>query len=244
MKRTTALLLAIVLATAFALPVSAFAKNGGGSHGRGNASHASGGKAAASAKTSPGRAKHQTAATSSVASDAAAQHPGKGAAKARRSATLAEKPTAHGRKAAAMATAAAAGIVVPTSEASSTEQPAAESGDASPATGSVDTSGSVGGGVGNAFKHITANLEKALAKVESGSMKQLPPGLVRVWLKFASWLGVDQGLLPGTPAPAPGSSDTSGSVTPTATPQPPAGPEPTSTVEPTGTVNASGTAGL
>jgi len=59
-----------------------------------------------------------------------------------------------------------------------------------------------------------------MAKVAAGTKKQIPPGLMKVWLKFAAWLGV-------TDAP-PWES---------VTPEEPTGTvEPTMTVEPTGTV--------
>lgn len=100
-------------------------------------------------------------------------------------------------------------------------------------TGSVDpgadTSPSVEAthtGIPNAFDHVTRNLERSLAKIAAGTKKQLPPGLVRVWLKFAGWLGVDPTLQPGYVAPP---------AEPTSTVEPTSTPEPTSTVEPTGT---------
>ncbi|TDB38181.1 MAG: hypothetical protein D9V44_09115 [Actinobacteria bacterium] len=80
-----------------------------------------------------------------------------------------------------------------------------------------------GPGVTNAFTRITANIEKALAKIEAGTKLQVPPGLLRVWLKFAGWLGVDPSTMPGTPVIPPAEEPTS-TV------------EPTATVEPTGTV--------
>jgi len=62
--------------------------------------------------------------------------------------------------------------------------------------------------VGTAFSHITTNLERSVAKVVDGRKKQLPPGLVRVWLKFAAWLGVDQTTIPQVPKQTP-STETS-----------------------------------
>ena len=91
-------------------------------------------------------------------------------------------------------------------------------------TRSIDATRSVGPGVNNAFARITRNLERSLAKMADGSKKQLPPGLVRTWLKFAAWLDVDASTIPGSPGPIPTST-----VEPTGTPTP------TSTVEPTGT---------
>ncbi len=74
--------------------------------------------------------------------------------------------------------------------------------------------------VSNAFSRITSNIEKSLAKIADGRKKQVPPGLIRVWLKFAGWLGVDPSTMPTAPVGPP--------TNPTG--------EPTSTVEPTGTV--------
>lgn len=84
------------------------------------------------------------------------------------------------------------------------------------ASSSVDTTPAVS----NAFGRITANIEKSLAKIADGRKTRVPPGLIRVWLKFAGWLGVDPTTMP---APQSGS------------PADPTG-VPTSTAEPTGTV--------
>lgn len=85
---------------------------------------------------------------------------------------------------------------------------------------------SVGAGIPNAFSRITTNLEKSLAKIAAGKKTQLPPGLVRVWQKFATWLGIDLTTQPGF----------TGSTTPTATPVPTSTVEPSATVAPTGTI--------
>lgn len=82
--------------------------------------------------------------------------------------------------------------------------------------------------VAPAFSRIMSNLEKSVSKVLSGTKSQLPPGLVRVWLKFASWLGVDPTTMPGadlvSPAPAAGETtstvDASGTVAPMPTDAP------------------------
>ncbi len=83
----------------------------------------------------------------------------------------------------------------------------------------------------NAFARITANLEKSVAKIADGTKTQLPPGLVRVWLKFAGWLGIDPSTMPGTPSSPPTEEPTS-TVEPTATVEPTGTVEPTPTVEP------------
>ena len=108
--------------------------------------------------------------------------------------------------------------------------------DADEATGSseparsVEGTRQVGPGVSRAFSRITANLEKSLAKVADGRKKQLPPGLLRVWLKFAGWLGVDPSTIPALPRPIP-----TAAVQPTSTVEPTATVQPTTTVEPTAT---------
>lgn len=107
-------------------------------------------------------------------------------------------------------------------------------------SGSVDASGSTvasvtaGPGVSNAFTRITANLEKSLAKIAAGKKRQLPPGLVRVWLKFASWLGVDPSTMPGNDVGV--SEEPTSTIEPTSTVEPTGTVVPTSTIEPTDTV--------
>ncbi len=88
------------------------------------------------------------------------------------------------------------------------------------APASVDASATTptevrGQGVANAMVHITANIEKALAKIAAGTKTQVPPGLMRVWLKFAGWLGIDPATMPGSPAP--GSGDSTSTIVPTST---------------------------
>ena len=87
-----------------------------------------------------------------------------------------------------------------------------------------------------AFLSITKNIEKMMAKVAAGTKKQLPPGLQRVWLKFAGWLGVTTPApwLPVVPDPVVEQPD---SVTPT-----PRTVDPSPTVEPTPTVPPAPTA--
>lgn len=96
---------------------------------------------------------------------------------------------------------------------------------------SVESSAPTGPGIANAMSRITANLEKSLAKIASGKKKQLPPGLVRVWLKFAAWLGIDPTTQPGYVAP-----ETTSTPEPTTTVEPTPTIDPTPTVEPTPTV--------
>lgn len=94
------------------------------------------------------------------------------------------------------------------------------SGSAEETSGSVEPSGTPHAGKQNAFERITSNIEKSMAKVAAGTKKQIPPGLMKVWLKFAAWLSV-------TDAPP----------WETVTPEEPTGTvEPTTTVEPTETV--------
>ncbi len=82
----------------------------------------------------------------------------------------------------------------------------------------------------NAFSHITRNIEKSLAKIAAGTKKQVPPGLLRVWLKFAGWLGVDPSTMPGA-TNTPDSDEPTGTVEPTSTVEPTGTVEPTSTIE-------------
>lgn len=97
-----------------------------------------------------------------------------------------------------------------------------ESPEAPDTEASVESTGGVGAGIANALSNITRNIEKALAGIADGTRKQVPPGLIRVWQKFAGWLGIDLTTMPGAQPPAGG--ETTGTV------------EPTSTVEPTGTI--------
>lgn len=92
--------------------------------------------------------------------------------------------------------------------------------------------------VAGAMVRITSNLERALSKVAEGTKKQLPPGLVRVWQKFAAWLGIDPTTQPGYVAPVDDSSpttDATGTVEPTSTVEPTPTVDPTATVVPTDT---------
>lgn len=89
-------------------------------------------------------------------------------------------------------------------------------------------------GVAGAMVRITSNLERALDKVAAGTKKQLPPGLVKVWNKFAVWLGIDPTTQPGYVAPVDDSSPTTET---TSTVEPTATVEPTPTVDPTATID-------
>lgn len=163
-------------------------------HGRGNGRMAPGQakkQRAASAENTPGRTGHSKAAKSLV-------HRSKKA------------KVSHGKAAKAGKVGAAAAIVAASDEPSGGVDP-------SETVGPIH----VGRGVPNAFSHITRNIEKAMAKVAAGTKKQVPPGLMRVWMKFAGWLGVTSAPPWQPPAPV---------VEPTATV------EPTGTVEPTETV--------
>ncbi len=204
MKKTTIVILVLALAFALAAPGVALAGQGNGK-GKGKAQS----KPAAAAKTHERGAKGQPASVEeSPAVDA-----GKQAAKAdRKAAKVAAKEARKAAKAAAIG----AGALAASDD---------ESGSVEPSE-SVEGTKAVGPGVSNAFSRITANLEKSLAKIEAGTKKQLPPGLVKVWMKFAGWLGVDPATMPGA----------SGSVVPPHTSEPSSTVEPTQTVVPTSTV--------
>ncbi len=225
MKRSLHAALALLLLFSLAIPAAAFAQKGG-NHGGGQVSHAPKTHSAGnSAVHGRGASKHQASATTASHSPKARSvHGAKGAAKAAAAKTHGPKRAVVTASAAAQAPAAA-----PTS-ASGTETAPLEGTTAE----STPASPTAHPGISNAFSHITANLDRMLAMVASGHKKQLPPGLVSVWLKFASWLGVDPSQLPGTPpAVTPGgstdtsgsvgpggSTDTSGSVAPSGTPDP------------------------
>lgn len=101
--------------------------------------------------------------------------------------------------------------------------------EASGAAYSDDESGTVEPkrtGIENALDHIMANIAKANAKVEDGTKKHVPPGLLRVMDKFISWLG----LTPEPTEPAPDGADDMSDET-SATPDPGSGEE-SSTVIP------------
>lgn len=81
-------------------------------------------------------------------------------------------------------------------------------------------------GIQNALFHIQANIQRAMARVTSGTADAAPSGLLSVFRKFSAWLGIDSPSIPvATVDP---SADPAGESTLTV--------EPTMTVEPTTTV--------
>jgi len=69
-------------------------------------------------------------------------------------------------------------------------------------------------GIANAMSRITGNMQKSLVKITEGKKRQMPPGLTRVWIKFAGLLGIDLTTMPGYQAPQPPPvDDTSGDQT-------------------------------
>ena len=169
MRRPIAALLVVTMIAALVVPAVAFANNG-----RGNSESNSRGS------------RDKSAVLTHVADKAAARASHKAAQKA---AKVARKAAATARSAesrAAWATRKSAAVAARTArkaarEASRSVEP----------TGSLETTRAVGPGVSNAFARITANMEKSIAKMAAGTKKQMPAGLIRVWLKFAGWLGVE-----------------------------------------------------
>lgn len=137
----------------------------------------------------------------------------------------AQKAAAKAEKAQRKAERLAAGVL----EADESEG-ASPSVDASPST---EGTKSVGAGVANALSRITRNIERRIEKF--GWDAGVPMGLMRVWMKFSTWLGNDTGAPPWTP---PVSDDTSpipppsGDTSPTS---PPSGEE-SPTTEPSAIV--------
>ncbi len=206
MKRTTAAIVLIVLAASLVLPGAALAKGGsGGTRGKSAVAHEKAargphGETDASAGAEAPEAT-PTAESPELESDEPGPEAEKSARKAARSAAKVQRKEAR--------------------EAGQTARKASRSVDASGDVDSQPDSDEPTGTSPRAFSSITANIERALEMVAGGSKTRVPPGLLRVWYKFAGWLGVD----PSTaPAPLPGV---------------PVGPpgETTVTVEPTGTVN-------
>jgi len=206
MKRTTAVIILIILAVSLVLPGAALAKGGnGGTRGKSAVAHEKAargphGEAGASAGAEAPEATPPADAPE-LESDEPAPEAEKSARKAARVATKEQRKEAR--------------------EAGKATRKASRSVDASGDVGSQLDSDEATGTSSRAFSSITTNIERALEMVADGSKTRVPPGLLRVWYKFAGWLGVD----PNTaPAPLPGV---------------PVGPpgETTVTVEPTGTVN-------
>lgn len=97
-------------------------------------------------------------------------------------------------------------------------------------TRSVEGTKAVGGGVANALMRITRNIERRIAKF--GWDEGVPMGLMRVWLKFTTWLGGDTSANPWTPR-------TSGDATGTPTPGTETSPTPPPSGETSGSVETS-----
>lgn len=231
------LAISVFLIAALAAPAMALARGGNGKADKG----ASGRKQVASqaptassdsgtgteAKAGPSGAKD--AATAEKAAAKAARKAAKAAARAERKAAkatgLESSVSAEG------ATGSPDGSLEPT--------PAVETSGSTDASPPVEAEEGDGPGIENALASITRNLEKSLAKIADGKKKQLPPGLVRVWQKFASWLGIDPTTQPGYEAPPvdPATVEPTSTVEPTATVEPTPTVEPSSTVEPTETVD-------
>lgn len=111
-----------------------------------------------------------------------------------------------------------------------------------PEPSAEDESGPLSG-IANALSRIQANIAKAEAKVEAGTKRQVPPGLLKVMAKFMAWLGIapEEPDVPEDPAPEepdePGDDD---SEVPTGTVEPDPIPEdgaPEFPVEPTPAVD-------
>jgi len=218
-KRPMTIVVASMLIAAVAMPGVA-AANGNGQ-----------GKGAGQRQSAAAKAQRETAKEARTA-DLASAEASRAALKAQR---RAEKAAAYSAKFAARDAKKAARKVAQDQrkaaralEASGVPGSVAESGSA-PASAGVDATRAVGPGVSNAFVRITGNLEKSVAKVTAGTKKRVPPGLVRVWLKFATWLGIDKATMPVVTTVAP-------PAVPTRTVEPTRTVDPTSTVEPTPTV--------
>lgn len=211
MNRPLIVAVSSLLVAALAIPGVAVAKGGPKSD------RSKGGSSAASAERGKGR----------PGAESPAPEGGVTAKEARKAEKTAAKEARKAEKAARKEARKAAKSIVPEADevegVSASEEP---SGSSEPSA-SVEPSVPTGPGIANAMTRITANLEKSLAKMAAGKKKQLPPGLVRVWMKFAAWLGIDPTTRPGYVAP----------VEPTATVEPTSTVEPTPTAEPTPTVD-------
>lgn len=197
MKKPIGALLVVAMLAALTVPAVALAQPG---RGRSQQSMTQGGKVT----MVPAAEKHADVA--------------KRADNAARKAThRAEKATRRAQRSALRASRDAS----KTMDADETTESVEPSGSVEP-TRSVDATASASHGRLRSFDRITRNIEKSIAKIEAGQKSQIPPGLMRVWLKFAEWLGIDPSTMPAVP--------TKSTVEPTATV------EPTVTIEPTVTV--------
>ena len=212
MRRTVASLLVVAVVASMAIPAVAFAGGkGGNSKGNGewgavSADEDARAAQAAIARDARAQAKSARKDTGAQAKRSRAEAKARANDARRQEKLLSKAAREEARRAAKRAKAASSEVTSPTL-------------DASP---SVDATKTVGPGVSNALARITRNLERRIAKFGWGA--KLPPGLVRVWLKFSGWLGNDTSATPWTPpvsadtslTPSP-SADQSGSVDPSAT---------------------------
>ncbi len=222
MKKPILATVSVMLVASLVVPGIAFAQGNGKNQGgaaRGKAARVA--VASAQQEARNDKAAEKAAHAQAKAERVAAKAERKAAKAAEKQARKALKPTT---KAAAVSAAAEATEVVGGDDASGSVEPSVEA--------------THGPGIAVAFSRITSNLEKSLDKMAAGKKKQLPPGLIRVWNKFASWLGVDLTTRPGYVAPSVPTStvEPTSTVTPTSTVEPTPTVTPTPTVEPSGTV--------
>ena len=193
-RKTMTVALCIAVIAAFALPASAFARGGAGKRPgaprHGASSHGKQVESHRAAKSSRREARKSGKAEKSPRKRAKAAKSGK-----------VEKSSAKkssAKKAAATATLAGAMRIkrhrAPASEEASGVDEPDESVEATKPAWSGDSTPTP-------FARITANIQKSMAKVANGTKKQIPPGLMRVWLKFAGWLGVTSAPPTRTPDP-------------------------------------------
>jgi hypothetical protein len=196
MRKPIAVLLSFALVAALVAPAVALAKGGQGNSGA-HGAQSDGSLSTARADRSVSKATRSTA---------------KGEHKTVRASRKAQRST---EKVVRKAERRAAKVAREASRTADAGERVDQTRDAAGLADSVEGTPTVGPGVSQAFSRITTNLEKSAAKVADGRKKQLPPGLVRVWLKFAAWLGVDPSTMPRVPSSVPTST-----VEPTATPVP------------------------
>lgn len=224
MKKGLSVLLVLGLVTALALPLTALAK-GPDKGGDGRPAKAAG-KSSEAGKTDkidrPAKAAEK-AADREAREEFVAERKAQG--QARKDEAMARKAE---RKAAREASESVSASVVSEEETGALDPDDLD--DVEAPEEEADESGEPKGrGIETAFARITANLEKSLARIADGKGNQVPPGLQRVWLKFASWLGAHPSTMPG--------ADVGSPEAPTSPPEPTSTVEPTMTVEPSATVD-------
>jgi hypothetical protein len=198
MRKSIVVLLTAALLAALVVPGIALAKGGPGGQGSGS-SQSGASKHKASKTSSPAdHVSRKTAQSAAKSSGMSELHSGKAAGEPRKPAHKVEIAKQRGAREA--------------SHSANARDHSDEDLDSNDTSPSVDGTRCVGSGVNTAFSRITANLEKSAAKVAAGRKKQLPPGLVRVWLNFAAWLGVDPSTIPRVPT-----TETSPTIEPTPT---------------------------